>query len=157
MKGRMLIITLASLASFAPATAQPSVEIPAAGHVLWNDLVVGMPKSEVKRRYPNWKSVIGPDCHIAVTARFHRDGLVTVLLLQNVQKRPDCFEFVRDDLEKTLGTPEPIVIRSAGSYGTTMWSYSSTDRKWVKDGVTIVLASTPGGYNLIYAVAPLKF
>lgn len=139
------------------ASSSPGALQVVSGKPLWRDLTVGTTKAEFKRRYPKYRGMIGPDCPLQVTARFKDGGLVTVWLLQNSQKRPDCLEFVKASLFQEYGQPKPIQITSSGSYGNRIWSRTSNDLKWQKDGVSIIFAHVSGGYNLIYSVVPLPF
>ena len=125
--------------------------------ILWQDLRAGMPKSEVKARYPGYRAEILPGCRVEVLSTYKNGGLRTVMLLS---PSTTCAERVRSKYVEQYGEPEnggsgeETAGTVAAGGGVTTYSYKRKDETWIVGPVRILFVTLPGnGYNIIFSKA----
>jgi hypothetical protein len=125
--------------------------------MLWRDLRAGMPKSEVKARYPKYLAELSPGCPVRVLSTYKKGGLHTVLL---ISPSTTCAESVRSDFVRQYGEPAGGKVRKdtastlfAGGTATTRY-YLRKDETWIVGPVRILFITLPGnGYNIVFSKA----
>ena len=141
----MLFLLAAAISQATPSTpARP---------ILWRDLRAGMPKKEVKRLYPDFKSEVSSQCGVRVLSTYKDGGLRGVILV-NRGKPNGCADKLLEEYTRANGSPEN------GEHSQYAMlpphSVSADTYHWVIRGVDITLIrfrQSADWYNLIFREA----